>query len=597
MYGGGVTGCNQQTPAPNTFTITFDSNGGSEVPAITKEEGAVVEAPSDPTKTGYTFVEWQKEDGTAYDWTAPLTASFTLKAKWNLVSYTITYLPDGVETDNPTAYTFETETFTLSDPTKGPDATKPNFVGWYEDEACTIAATEIEKGSTGAKTFYAKYTDKAVYTVKFILDGNDFGKVQKVEEGKTVTAIEGYDMYSDKDCTKAFDIKTEIKAETTIYLKAKEFTVTFNSDGGSAVAAAKVKYNETVQEPTAPTKEGFNFDGWYNGDTKFDFKTKITKDLTLKAKWKVETTPEPKWPNALPTGKGAPFIVNSDSTVSSTFTAAYNGNGIVVYINKDKSAVAAGSTVKVTFDYKTTTWKDETIKPKFKVALCTAAEDYWSYTNCTEGSKSYAEYWDAENLEGSITLSRKASADADMLAIQFNADGWPETGADTDSIDITLKSVEVIVPDPNVRKWDTPEITSTPAAMTDNGDGTVSAKVENLHGGTGFVVYINEDKSDIEVGKKVKVVFDYSVVEGEWKSEDAYPKFKLELLGKETADYWSASKASSTSYNNGDALKGTMTVNIDATAAANMLHIGLNPDNLTDDDKSVNITLKSVEVE
>ena len=85
--------------------------------------------------------------------------------------------------------------------------------------------------------------------------------------------------------------------------------------------------------------------------------------------------------------------------------------------------------------------------------------------------------------------------------------------------------------------------------MTDNGDGTVSAKVENKWGGTGFVVYINEDKSDITSGKKVKVVFDYSVVEGEWKSEDAYPKFKLELWGKETAGYWSASKASSTSYN------------------------------------------------
>ena len=71
----------------------------------------------------------------------------------------------------------------------------------------------------------------------------------------------------------------------------------------------------------------------------------------------------------------------------------------------------------------------------------TAAEDYWSYTNCTEGSESYVEYWNAENLEGSITLSRKASADADMLAIQFNANEW--TGADTDSIDIKLKSVEI----------------------------------------------------------------------------------------------------------------------------------------------------------
>lgn len=282
---GGVTGCNPQPPAPNTFTITFDSNGGSDVKAITKEEGAVVEAPIAPTKTGYNFVEWQKEDGTAYDWTAPLTASVKLKAKWDVVTYSITYLPKGVESKNPTTYTIETETITLEDPTNVPDATKPNFAGWYEDEACTKAVTGIEKGSYGEKTFYAKFTNKTVFTVKFVLDGKDFGKEQKVEEGETVTAIAGYDMYSDKECTKKFDVKTEIKAATTIYLKVKSFTVKFDSDGGSAVTAATVKYNETVKEPTAPTKDGFDFAGWYNGDTKFDFTTKITKDLTLKAKW------------------------------------------------------------------------------------------------------------------------------------------------------------------------------------------------------------------------------------------------------------------------------------------------------------------------
>ena len=418
------------------------------MPAISKEEGAVVEAPSAPTKTGYTFVEWQKEDGTAYDWTAPLTASITLKAKWDPVSYTITYLPEGVETDNPTTYTIEDETITLSDPTKGPDATKPNFAGWYEDEACTIAATGIEKGSTGDKTFYAKYTDKAVYTVKFILDGKEFGKAQKVEEGKTVTAIEGYDMYSDKELTKAFDIKTEIKAETTIYLKAKEFTVTFDSDGGSAVAAAKVKYNETVKEPTAPTKEGFNFDGWYNGDTKFDFKTKITKDLTLKAQWKAaEAEPEAKWANALPTGKGAPFMVNADGTVSSTFTAAYNGNGIVVYINKDKSAVAAGSTVKFSFDYETVEgWSDDANTPKFKLDLVKDATDYSGLTSLTSTNP----YKDTNGTKGNVAYSLKADKECNQLLIQFNAYEWP--GVETDSVKITLKSVEVIVPDPNAKE-------------------------------------------------------------------------------------------------------------------------------------------------
>lgn len=148
-----------------------------------------------------------------------------------------------------------------------------------------------------------------------------------------------------------------------------------------------------------------------------------------------------EWKSALPSGKGATMTDNEDGTLSATFTAAYNGNGIVVYINEDKSAVATGKTVNVTFEYETKEWSDESLKPKFKVALCTAAEDYWKYTNCTEGSENYKEYWDAKDLKGEVTLSRTASADADMLAIQFNANGW--TGADTDSIDIKLKSVEI----------------------------------------------------------------------------------------------------------------------------------------------------------
>ena len=44
-------------PQPDTFTITFDSNGGSEVEAITKKAGESITAPTAPTRTGYTFRE------------------------------------------------------------------------------------------------------------------------------------------------------------------------------------------------------------------------------------------------------------------------------------------------------------------------------------------------------------------------------------------------------------------------------------------------------------------------------------------------------------------------------------------------------------
>ena len=63
------------------------------------------------------------------------------------------------------------------------------------------------------------------------------------------------------------------------------YTVTFDSDGGSDVASQIVESGKTASKPAAPIKTGYAFNGWYNGDTAFDFATTITADITLKAKW------------------------------------------------------------------------------------------------------------------------------------------------------------------------------------------------------------------------------------------------------------------------------------------------------------------------
>lgn len=65
-------------------------------------------------------------------------------------------------------------------------------------------------------------------------------------------------------------------------------TVSFNSNGGSTVASAKVKKEGTVSVPGAPVKDGFVFDGWYTDKElthKYDFSTVVTKSFTLYAKW------------------------------------------------------------------------------------------------------------------------------------------------------------------------------------------------------------------------------------------------------------------------------------------------------------------------
>ena len=63
------------------------------------------------------------------------------------------------------------------------------------------------------------------------------------------------------------------------------YTVTFNSDGGSAVAAQTVNSGETATKPANPTKEGYTFAGWYLGDNEYNFSTPVTGNITLVAHW------------------------------------------------------------------------------------------------------------------------------------------------------------------------------------------------------------------------------------------------------------------------------------------------------------------------
>ena len=68
-------------------------------------------------------------------------------------------------------------------------------------------------------------------------------------------------------------------------VETKTFTVTFNTDGGSEVAAQTVEDGKTDTKPDDPTKERFNFEGWFNGESLYDFASPVTADLTLTAKW------------------------------------------------------------------------------------------------------------------------------------------------------------------------------------------------------------------------------------------------------------------------------------------------------------------------
>ncbi len=97
--------------------------------------------------------------------------------------------------------------------------------------------------------------------------------------------------YLDSDFKEEFKSLDNVKKDITLYAKWEEqtlYTVSFSN--GEETYTVSVKEGEKVLEPTAPTKEGYVFVGWYDGDNLFDFETIVTKDFVLTAKWQKEGT-------------------------------------------------------------------------------------------------------------------------------------------------------------------------------------------------------------------------------------------------------------------------------------------------------------------
>ncbi len=94
--------------------------------------------------------------------------------------------------------------------------------------------------------------------------------------------------FTDAGCTEAFDWTSEVRQHITLYAgwSASFHTVSFDLAGGrGSVSDQNIADGATVAQPSAPTREGYGFDGWYLGDSRFDFGTGITSDITLTAHW------------------------------------------------------------------------------------------------------------------------------------------------------------------------------------------------------------------------------------------------------------------------------------------------------------------------
>ena len=252
----------------NQYTITFDTNGGSEIAPITQDYGTKITAPADPTRKGYTFKGWDKE----IPKTMPA-ENMTVKAQWEINQYTITFDTNGGSEIAPITQDYGTQIAAPANPTrKG-----YTFKGWDKEIPKTMPAENI--------TVTAQWEINR-YTITF--DANGGSEIAPITQdyGTKITAPadptrKGYTFKGwDKEIPKTMPAENmTVKAQWEI----NQYAITFDTNGGSEIAPITQDYGTNITAPDNPTRKGYTFKGW---DKEIP-ETMPAENMTITAQWEI----------------------------------------------------------------------------------------------------------------------------------------------------------------------------------------------------------------------------------------------------------------------------------------------------------------------
>ncbi len=302
-------------PERSYITVSYDPNGGTPQPSslVVATGFDHYPIPGGVTRPGYTLTGWftkLDDSGTAVSSSTLVTSSenHTLYAHWALAHYAIAYdLGGGFNNAaNPDSYTIESETIVLADPSKPGCA----FIGWFSDADFLTEATSIPAGSSGDKTFHAKFGE-IQYTVTFDAQGGTVETGSKlVSPGDTYGTLPTptrtghefggwYDGIGGSGSLYAYGTTVVLTENQTLYAKWTpiSYAITYVLNNGDNHAENPTTYaiTDTPVILKDPTRAGYSFGGWFtsasfsSGTETTGIATDSTGNKSFYAKWTVNT--------------------------------------------------------------------------------------------------------------------------------------------------------------------------------------------------------------------------------------------------------------------------------------------------------------------
>ena len=262
--------CNHEGTIVNTVSVSYNEK---------HTVASYGDLPADATFLGW-CVDTVSASGGVLD-------SVTLSAQ---IGYSITYVgAENASHKNPSQYTYG-KTMTLG----AASWTGYTFGGWYSDSSFQTEVTSLGEDQTGHVTLYAKFTKNPSHTITYILNGgtNGANNPQTYVEGigtaledaaMTGYTFEGWYQTPDFSGEALTAIGADQTADITLYAKfaANQYTITFDTAGGSEIAPITQAYGTAITAPQNPTRENDYFAGW---DTAIPA-TMPAENMTITAQW------------------------------------------------------------------------------------------------------------------------------------------------------------------------------------------------------------------------------------------------------------------------------------------------------------------------
>lgn len=274
-----LSGCGDKT-----YTVNFDTMGGSLVNSITLKAGSVLGDIKVPEKDGYLFVNWLK-DGVLYDKDSPITEDMTLTASWTekpivKKEYAVSFV-----TEEYVEKILVEEGNKVVEP-EAPSKKDYVFLGWFVGDE----KYDFNEVVTKDIILTAKY-ELDVVVVTFDLDGGIGLAMQTIPTNTLLSIPEvpfkiGHRFLKWTLNGKEFNFNEKISEDITIkavWEVIEYVTVSFDTDGGNLINNKTVERYSKIADLPVPEKDGYIFKEWQlNGNT-FDSESTVLDSITLKA--------------------------------------------------------------------------------------------------------------------------------------------------------------------------------------------------------------------------------------------------------------------------------------------------------------------------